>query len=199
MSLTELEPSASARLAAWLDAAARGDRQAFMAVYDATHRHLYGLALRMMGRADAAEDVLQEAFVKVWHHAAQFDPARAQPMTWLIHIVRHQAIDQLRRLRTEAGRTRALDESDLELPDVDGLRPEQALDEGLRRLHLDQCMGGLSPSQRQALALTYFKGWPHQDIAQAMGVPLSTAKSWVRRGLEQLRQCLARLGVGALA
>lgn len=187
------------QLPALLAATAQGDAQAFMALYDATHRHLYALALRVLGQAEAAEDALQEAFVKVWHHAGQFDPQRARPMTWLINVVRNQAIDQLRRQRGERERTRALDEADAELPDPQALAPEQALDDSLARLRIHTCMGRLSATQRQALALTYYQGWQHQEIAAAMQVPLSTAKSWVRRGLDQLRDCLASLGLGAPA
>lgn len=183
-------------LAQLLARVALHDRRAFMQLYDATHRHLFALAVRLMGNPQAAEDVLQDAFLRVWHNAGQYNASVAKPMTWLINVVRNRAIDVLRSGRTARESTQPLDDELAEdLHDMHSATPESDLNKSLLKSRVGRCMVSLNGQQRQAIALTYFQGWQHQQIAESMSVPLSTAKSWVRRGLNQLKACLESTGV----
>ncbi len=173
------------------------DEQAFRALYSATAGHLLGLAVGIMGSRERGEDVLQEAYMKVWHNAAQYKPGVAAPMTWLINIVRNQAIDRLRSGKAERAATVELDEEALALPDAAERQPQQLLQQSLERSHIDQCMAALSAAQRQALALAYYQGLVHSEIAQALNAPLGTVKAWVRRGMDRLKGCLESAGVTA--
>lgn len=175
------------------------DRSAFDRLYRATCAHLLGVAFRILSNRDRAEEVLQEAFMNVWHSAGGYNPGVAAPMTWLINIVRNKAIDTLRAGRTERSSTVALgdDPQALDVADDDGLQPQHLLDDSLVRLKIDRCMGELHAAQRQALALAYYRGMVHTDIAEALGAPLGTVKAWVRRGLDKLKVCLEAAGVAA--
>jgi RNA polymerase sigma-70 factor, ECF subfamily len=176
-------------LAGLLARIALHDRAAFERLYRATAATLLGLAAGIVRQRDRAEDVLQDAFIKVWHGAAGYDPTIARPMTWLIQIVRHQAIDCLRSQRGAQGRWVADEEALAALPDEGGT-PTECLDSSLSRARIDGCMAGLTPPQRQAIALAYYRGLVHSEIAQTLGAPLGTVKAWVRRGVDRLRDCL---------
>ena len=182
-------------LAALLPRVALGDRAAFAQVYRATCAHLLGLAFRILNNRERAEEVLQEAFVNVWHSAGGFNASVASPMTWLINIVRNKAIDALRSGKAERASTFALDEDALAVAADEAQQPQALLDESLTRLRINGCMSELGASQRQALALAYYRGMVHTEIADALRVPLGTAKAWVRRGLDKLRACLEAAGL----
>jgi RNA polymerase sigma-70 factor, ECF subfamily len=171
------------------------ERAAFEHVYRATSAHLLGVAFRILNSRERAEEVLQEAFVNVWHGARGYNPSVATPMTWLINIVRNKSIDALRSGATERRITGALDDEVLEVSAEPELEPHHLLDASLQRAHIDACMAALNAQQRQALALAYYKGLVHSEIAQQMGAPLGTAKAWVRRGLDKLKECLVARGV----
>jgi RNA polymerase sigma-70 factor, ECF subfamily len=175
------------------------DRTAFERVYRATSAHLLGVAFRILNSRERAEEVLQEAFVNVWHGARGYNSNVATPMTWLINIVRNKAIDTLRSGAGERRSTGALDDEEhaLEVGADAALEPQQMLDASLIRAHIDACMAALSAQQRQALSLAYYKGLVHSEIAEQMGAPLGTAKAWVRRGLDKLKECLGTRGVVA--
>ena len=182
-------------LAALLARVALRDRAAFEQVYRATCAHLLGIAFRVLKQRERAEEVLQESFMNVWHGAAGYRPAVASPMTWLINIVRNRAIDALRSGKTERSSTIALDEEALQVAADERQQPPQLLDDSLTRLKIDGCMAGLGAQQRQALALAYYSGMVHTQIADALNAPLGTAKAWVRRGLDKLKGCLEAAGV----
>ncbi len=182
-------------LAALLGRVALRDRAAFGQVYRATCAHLLGVAFRILNQRERAEEVLQESFMNVWNSAASFDPAVAGPMTWLINIVRNRAIDSLRSRKTERATTFALDDEALQVAADERQQPQALLDDGLARLKIDACMAQLDAPQRQALALAYYRGMVHTEIAAALGAPLGTAKSWVRRGLDKLEACLRAAGL----
>ena len=188
-------------LAALLPRVALKDRAAFEGVYRATCAHLLGVAFRILNSRERAEEVLQEAFMNVWHGAGGFDASVAGPMTWLINIVRNKAIDALRSGRSERASTQAFDEEALAV-EADAMQQPQVLFErSLEKLRITGCMGGLGAPQRQALALAYYRGMVHTEIAEALGAPLGTVKAWVRRGLDRLKDCLEAAGVrgGSLA
>jgi RNA polymerase sigma-70 factor, ECF subfamily len=182
-------------LAALLARVALRDRAAFEQVYRATCAHLLGIAFRVLKQRERAEEVLQESFMNVWHGAAGYRPTVASPMTWLINIVRNRAIDALRSGKTERGSTIALDEEALQVAADERQQPPQLLDDSLTRLKIDSCMASLGAQQRQALALAYYSGMVHTQIADALNAPLGTAKAWVRRGLDKLKGCLEAAGV----
>lgn len=181
----------------------RGDHAAFAEVYRRTHMHLFGLALRMLRREQAAEDVLQEAFVSVWKNAGGYRThvggQEIQPMTWLIAIVRNKSLDAL---RARARRN----ENELPLPDDledgDGATGERSapsalelLSQASQALKIEGCMGALDGSYRQSLALAYYQGLSHSEVAAQMGAPLGSVKAWIRRGLEKLKACLSAQGL----
>lgn len=182
-------------LARWLARVALHDRAAFEQVYRATCAHLLGVAFRILNQRERAEEVLQEAFMNVWHNAGGYNPSVASPMTWLINIVRNKAIDALRSGRTERASTVALDDEAMNIAADQAGEPQQLLEESFARLKIAGCMAELSASQRQALALAYYRGMVHTEIAAAIGAPLGTVKAWVRRGLDKLKGCLEAAGM----
>lgn len=184
-------------LARLLARVALHDRAAFELLYRATCSHLLSVAFRISGQQERAEEVLQEAFMNVWHNAAGFNASVATPMTWLINIVRNKAIDQLRSGKTERATTGALDDEALNLAGDASFEPQRLLEDNLVKLRIDGCMAGLGASQRQALALAYYRGMVHTEIAESLGAPLGTVKAWVRRGLDKLKGCLEAAGVTA--
>jgi RNA polymerase sigma-70 factor (ECF subfamily) len=182
-------------LARWLARVALRDRAAFEQVYRATSAHLLSVAFGILKRRERAEEILQEAFVNVWHNAASFNGAFASPMTWLINIVRNKAIDALRSGKAERSSIVELDDEAMQIADDETQQPQRLLDESLQRLKIDTCMAVLSAQQRQALALAYYRGMVHTEIAESIGAPLGTVKAWVRRGLDRLKRCLEAAGV----
>jgi len=182
-------------LAAQLARVALGDRAAFERVYRATCAHLLGVAFRILNSRQRAEEVLQEAFMNVWQGAGGFNASVAGPMTWLINVVRNKAIDALRSGKSERAATRELDDEAMAAAADEAQQPLALLERSLESLRIAACMGELGAPQRQALALAYYRGMVHTEIAQALGTPLGTAKAWVRRGLEKLKACLEAAGV----
>ena len=182
-------------LAALLSRIALRDRVAFEQLYRATSAHLLGIAFRILNQRDRAEEVLQEAFMNVWNGAGGFNAALASPMTWLINIVRNKAIDSLRSRKTERATTFELDDEALSVAADPAQQPQHLLDDNLIQATIGRCMAELGAPQRQALALAYYRGMVHTEVAQALGAPLGTAKAWVRRGLDKLKTCLENAGV----
>jgi RNA polymerase sigma-70 factor, ECF subfamily len=182
-------------LAVLLPRVALGDRAAFERVYRATCAHLLGVAFRILNSRERAEEVLQEAFMNVWHGAGGFDASVAVPMTWLINIVRNKAIDALRSGKTERASTSSLDEEAMAVAADPTQQPQALLERSLEALRITGCMDELGAPQRQALALAYYRGMAHSEIAQTLGAPLGTAKAWVRRGLDKLKTCLEAAGI----
>ena len=181
------EPPASPSIEDLLAATARGDRPAFAELYRLTHRRLYAIALVLLRGPEAAEDVLQEAYLAVWRTAGQYQPGRAPALIWLMAIVRHRAIEQLRQRRRRALETFAepLDEEALQIPD---LGQSQAVDHLAHAIQ--ECLRRLSAEQSRSIALAFFHGLSHEELAARLRTPLGTIKSWVRRGLLQLKGCL---------
>ena len=133
--------------------------------------------------------------MNVWHSAGGFDASVAGPMTWLINIVRNKAIDALRSGKTERASTLALDEESMAVAANEMQQPHALLERSLTALRIRDCMGDLGAPQRQALALAYYRGMVHTEIAEALGAPLGTVKTWVRRGLDRLKDCLEGAGL----
>lgn len=168
-------------------ATAGGDKEAFARLYSESSGRLMAIALRMVGRRDLAEDILQEAYVAIWRKAKQFDHTRGRAFTWLAAIVRYRAIDRLRADNRETRDAVFLDDSDSELPEF--ADADQPLDVP-EAMAVRDCLGRLQKDQRKAIALAYYHGFTHEELAERLETPLGTVKSWVRRGLLQLRNCL---------
>jgi len=165
----------------------QGDRQAFATLYQATSAKLFGFALRILSRRDLAEEALQDAFVNIWHHAAGYRPDKAAVMTWMTTIVRNRCLDLLRALPAE--KQLAEDQSFDEWAS-DDLSPMEIAAAGSEARALLNCMNQLAPLQRQAIALSYFHGMAHEQLAQQLIQPLGTIKTWIRRGLQMLKTCM---------
>jgi RNA polymerase sigma-70 factor (ECF subfamily) len=192
------EPAAATRgerLAALLARIALGDQRAFAELYRAASPHLYAVAVRIVRNGALAEEMLQEAFVSVWHHAGTYDAAKSQPITWLTSIVRNRCLDWLRRRDVD---TEPLSRDDDEHggwePPSDGPSPVDLLLAAADAQALRGCVDALEPGPRQAIALAFFQGLSHSELASQMREPLGTVKSWVRRGLATLRRCLDAVG-----
>lgn len=186
-------------LAIWLSRVALGDRRAFEQLYLATSNSLMAIAWRVLQNRDLAEEVLQDAFVKIWHSAGLYDARLGSPMTWLINIVRNRAIDVRRSRANSLINPHGNGSDDLVLDSLasPGAGPEQWLDAAIHKVGVQECMGQLTAAQRQALALVYYQGLTHAEVARALEAPLGTAKGWVRRGLDYLRACLQQRGAVA--
>ncbi|WP_119157102.1 sigma-70 family RNA polymerase sigma factor [Caldimonas tepidiphila] len=177
-----------------------GDREAFAALYRHTSAHLFGVVLRINRDRAQAEEVLQEVYVKVWRSAQGFDTMLGQPLTWLTRIARNGAIDSLRRRQAEP-RTVSTAQED---PDDENGRdmlnslasedagPLQALLQASEARRLTHCMQDLSREQQQCIALAYYQGLSHAELAEHLVQPLGTVKSWVRRALVALKSCLVK-------
>jgi RNA polymerase sigma factor (sigma-70 family) len=191
-------PEKSRELAGLLSRTALGDRAAFSRLYERTSGHLLAVVLRIQRDRALAEDLLQEVFVSVWKAAGGFDAARSQPLTWLTHIARNRAIDSLRRTRTQPqiDSLHAGDEGDEDHPSALEQQADEApgpldlLGLASQKRQLDACMDRLSPPQRQSVALAFFDGLSHAEVAEQLREPLGTVKSWVRRALSTLKVCL---------
>lgn len=174
-------------LAQWLARSALGDRAAFERLYEATCGRLFAVVLRIQRDRGLAEELLQEVYVTVWHSAGGFDAARSQPLTWLTAIARNRAIDSLRRA---AVRPAAAEELDADSLADDRPGPAELLQRALDRRLLGRCLEQLKPPQRQSIALAFYDGLSHAEIALHLREPLGTVKAWLRRALLALRDCL---------
>lgn len=179
--------------------ASLGDRAAFATLYEKTSSHLLAVVLRINRDRAQAEDILQEVYVNVWRAASSFDAAQSQPLTWLTSIARNRAIDSLRRNQTQPQlRTLgpAADGSDREDESVydtvadEAPGPLDLLSRASEARSLAACMEQLSALQRQSVAMAFFQGLSHAEVAAQLRQPLGTVKSWVRRSLLRLKSCL---------
>ena len=182
-----------------LGRAGLGDRAAFATLYERTSSHLFAVVLRINRDRAQAEDILQEVYVNVWRAARSFDAAQSQPLTWLTSIARNRAIDSLRRVQTQpqmqtsSGALGAADAEDDDVYDTvadASPGPLDLLSQASQARALEQCMDKLSALQRQSVALAFFHGLSHAEVAAQLRQPLGTVKSWVRRALMTLKGCL---------
>jgi RNA polymerase sigma-70 factor (ECF subfamily) len=183
------DPGKRQKLARALVRVAEKDEAALEEVYVGTNAKLFGICLRILRDREEAEDALQEVYVKVWRSAASFDPVRASPITWLATLARNRAIDNLR----SSARSRGTEpiEAGLETPD-----PQKdafsAASEGQDRVRLAHCIGELDQHQSSAIRSAFMDGATYSELAERSAIPLGTVKSWIRRGLLRLRECLER-------
>jgi RNA polymerase sigma factor (sigma-70 family) len=167
--------------------------QAFRELYELTAGKLYGLALRVVGRREAAEDVLQEAYLNVWRVAGSYRQALSPPLAWLGVVVRSRALDYLRRRASErADTTLELDAQLAETVPGDAANPMDTRQASEAAWALHECLRKLEGRQREVLSLAYLRDLSHAELAAQLRLPLGTVKTWIRRGLDQLRGCMSR-------
>ena len=171
----------------WLIAAvAKGDEAAFERLYAATRAKLFGVVLRILRRQDLAEEVIQEAYVKIWNNAGQFNPALASPITWMASIARNRAIDVVRK-KSEVSIEEEPTAMEVAADSPDPLARREMTEE-LRRLLA--CLGRLDEDRRRMVLLAYYSGWSRDQLAAKFDAPANTIKTWLRRSLLEIRECL---------
>jgi RNA polymerase sigma-70 factor, ECF subfamily len=166
---------------------AGGDQAAFRRVYAATCVKLFGIIVRILGRQDLAEDVLQEVYIHVWHHAKDFDAAVSSPTSWLVAMARNRALDEARR-----NTNRSLDDCPELLHvsnDVTQLAERERDGDNPR---LPGCLEKLGPDKRTVVVLAYHYGMTSEEIARNTNRPVATVKTWLRRNLAQIKDCLGQ-------
>jgi RNA polymerase sigma-70 factor (ECF subfamily) len=171
-------------LAELLRLIAAGDRVAFRRLYERVGGRLYGVALRITREAPLAADAVHDAFLQVWRNASRFEAGRGTPEAWLLSLVRYRALDIARRRGREAP-TEEMPEPVDEEPDA---LTRLADSEGAAALRA--CLEQLEAERRRLLLLAFAEGLSHSEVAERLGMPLGTVKSWIRRSLQSLRLCL---------
>jgi RNA polymerase sigma-70 factor, ECF subfamily len=166
---------------------ADGSRNAFESLYRATSPKLLSVCMRVLSDRAEAEDVLQEVFTTIWHKSHQFDPARASPIAWLAMIARNKAIDRLR-ANPARGSLTTIEFAD-DIADA-GASPLQTAESADERERLEACMARLEPKRQALIRAAFFEGSTYEELASRSASPLGSVKSWIRRGLLQLRGCL---------
>src|SRR2546430_8790985 len=171
----------------WLIAAvAKGDEAGFDRLYAARGAKLYGVVLRILRRQDLAEEVIQEAYVKVWSSAGQFNPALASPITWMASIARNRAIDVVRK-RSEVSLEDEPAAMEVAADSPDPLARREMTEE-LKRLV--EGGGRLEPDRQKLVLLAYYQGWGPEQRAAKFETPVNTVKTWLRRSVMAIRECL---------
>jgi RNA polymerase sigma-70 factor, ECF subfamily len=175
-----------AELVVLLAAIANGDVAAFEQLYGATRAKLYGVLLRILGKPELAEEVMQETYLKVWKMADKFDSTLASPITWMVAIARNRAIDIVRK----KGEVSIEDEPGAMEVAADTPAPlaRREMTEELKRLL--SCLGKLDPEKQRIVLLAYYSGWSRDQLAKKLDIPVNTIKTWLRRSLLEIRGCM---------
>lgn len=169
---------------------AMGDRRAFRALYDRTSAKLFGVACRVLRDEAQAEEVLQEVFLRIWDRAGRYRANGYSPMTWLITVTRNAAIDRLRSLRNAGKATEPIEIAERLYDPSPGPETQSVMRDEARAL--DLCLRELPPERADMVRRAYLEGRSYRDLAEADGVNLNTLRTWLRRSLIQLRECLSR-------
>lgn len=170
---------------------ALGDRTAFALLYDSTSAKLFGVCLRVLNDRGEAEEALQEVFLRVWHKADRYQVNGLSPMTWLITVARNLAIDRLRARRAAAKAPEPMGEAAEAVADA-APGPEAQAVAGAERARIEACFDELEPERAGAVRGAYLEGETYAELAARHAVPLNTMRTWLRRSLMQLRECLER-------
>lgn len=189
--------ASQAQLVAWIEAVVERDERALAALYDATFQRVFGLVQRIVRDVATAEEVVEEVYFQVWRQAVRFDPARGNPLTWLLAMARSRALDALRRgarFQHASLDAETADQLVSEAPPVDEL-----LDLARSRADLNRALQLLGAQPRQLVSLAFLRGLSHEEIAEQTHLPLGTVKSQIRRALLSLRQILGVEGTPRLA
>jgi len=181
----------AAELESMLARIALGDRSAFDGLYNATSAKLFGVCLRVLKDRAEAEETLQEVYLRVWDAAVRYRSGEASPISWLVAIARNRSIDRLRARKTRSGREEA-DGSAADLMADDAPGPEQLAIAAGERNRIVACFEELPPDRSDAVRRAYLDGDSYAELAARYGVPLNTMRTWLRRSLVKLRECLSR-------
>ncbi|HQS01299.1 MAG: sigma-70 family RNA polymerase sigma factor [Pseudomonadota bacterium] len=185
--------SPDTQLIALIDRVALADESALRELYELTSSKLYGVAVRVVSNRSWAEDVLQEAFINIWRIAGDYKATLSPPMAWLCLIVRSRGLDFLRRRNSDrADAVQELDDVMSDTIEGDSANPMDTALAGEQAWALHQCLSQLGNKQREVVSLAYLRDLSHGELAEQLKLPLGTVKTWIRRGLEQLRGCMAR-------
>ncbi len=166
---------------------ALGDRDAFTMLYGATSAKLFGICLRVLNNRAEAEDALQDAYVRIWQKADRYAANGYSPMTWLITLTRNLAIDRLR-----ARKAPAMQLDNFQDLSASGPTPEDAAIAASEKARIDACLDELDDGRADAVRGAYLQGESYQELADRLRVPLNTMRTWLRRSLLQLKECLSR-------
>jgi RNA polymerase sigma-70 factor (ECF subfamily) len=177
-----------ARLEELVARCAAGDAAALKTLYQNTSAQLFGVLKRILLRADLAEEALQDVYVSIWRNAKEYRASKGAVFTWMTSIARYRAIDIKRNRRHEVSFADPVEYVREDLDVAADLANVAGLDADVERLK--RCLGELGLMQRNAVCLAYMNGLSHDEVATALGSPLGTVKSWVRRGLDSLKGCL---------
>lgn len=180
-----------AELAALLKLSARGDRDAFARLYDATSARVYGLVLRVVRDPAQAEEVAQEAYLEVWRTASRFDPAKGSALSWLMTIGHRKAVDRVRSAESASRRETTYHQQNQA---VDHDVTADAAHASLEARRVRVALQGLTDIQREAIQLAYFGGYTHTEVAALLDLPVGTAKTRIRDGLIRLRDAIGVAG-----
>ncbi|MGK2227069.1 MAG: RNA polymerase sigma-70 factor (ECF subfamily) [Devosia sp.] len=162
------------------------DRAAFRTLYERTSAKLFGVTLRILKDRSEAEEAIQEVYVKIWQRADRYVAGNTSPISWLVAVARNHALDILRARRPVS------DDIDvaLEIPDA-GPSPERATQDNQERAQIEQCLGTLEPDRADAVRGAYLDGYSYEELASRHTVPLNTMRTWLRRSLIKLKDCLS--------
>jgi RNA polymerase sigma-70 factor (ECF subfamily) len=183
-------------------AAEKRDSQALEALYDRYFRQCFALAVRILSNGAIAEEVVQEVFLKLWQAPYSFDQQRGRFPSWLLSVVHHRCVDELRKNRRLVSANISLDSDEggddllTRLPD-EQRGPEEAAWISEQRSNVRRALGKLSDVQRRVIELAYFGGMTQMEIASHLGEPLGTVKTRVRLALQKLKLALEAEGLGA--
>lgn len=186
-SVAEAAPFDRPSLGEALRRCALGERPALQVIYDLEAPAMIGIAMRILRRRDLAEEAVHDTFVRVWQKAASFDPSRGEARSWLYAVLRHRALNILRGER----RSDQFADEDTAAVESEDESPEAAVMRLSDTKALKRCLEKLEPARRNAIILAYVQGLTHGELAGRLGVPLGTVKSWIRRSLVTLKECLA--------
>ncbi len=179
------QPGAAADLAACLRLVARGDEDAFDAVYDQVAASVFGIVRRVVRDPAQSEEVTQDVLLEVWRNAAKFDPARGSATAWVMTLAHRRAVDRVRSVQKESERERRTAAADVPFDEV-----AEAVESSLERERVRRCLGSLTELQRESVTLAYYGGYTYSQVASLLGVPGGTVKTRMRDALIRLRDCL---------
>lgn len=164
------------------------DQVAFAQLYQRVSGKLNGIAYRILNNVETANEVLQEAFIQIWNNASEFRIDKAEPMTWMASIVRYRAYDRIKFEKRRIEGSHA--QSDIDNMDEIEIKQNDAVLNHEIDEQLSFCLTGLEENQRRSVLMAYFYGYSRDEISSHINAPINTVKSWIRRGVERLQQCL---------
>ena len=179
-----------------LQETASGDRDAFRLLYDASSAKLFGVLLRILKRQDLAEEVLQDVYLLIWTKANLYNPSKGRPLSWMCAIARNRALDALRTMEEKVQKQEFNEGEDEPLTStLHGLSPSLSTgsdQKGVEKLALEACLNEASEQSRDCVLLAYVHGYSREELASRYSVPVNTIKTWLRRALIDLKNCLER-------